>query len=248
MSFLDFFSGHADLYVAARPRYPDELFTFIASQSSSHNFAWDCGTGNGQAATSLSNYFSQVFASDPSTEQISHAIKKSNIHYSVQRAESTNFPDRYFDAICVAQALHWFDFTPFFSEVHRVAAPGALFVAWGYDWFSVSPDFDAAFNLTVLDVIEPYWASQNQLLWNGYIDVPFPFPRISTPKLQVHLRWNFYQLLAYVRTWSATQRCIAANGMAFFESAECILGPLWGNPETEKNISMLLHVVAGRLP
>jgi ubiquinone/menaquinone biosynthesis C-methylase UbiE len=164
MSFLDLFSEKASLYAAARPRYPEELFAFVSSQAPSHNCAWDCGAGNGQAAVSLSKHFSKVLASDPSDEQIANAILAENVHYSVQRAEETNFPNCCFDAICIAQALHWFSFDAFFAEVRRVAVPGAIFAAWGYDWFSVSPAFDAKFKESILDVIEPYWAPQNRAL------------------------------------------------------------------------------------
>ena len=114
--------------------------------------------------------FRTVVATDPSEEQIAHAISTHNVCYSVQSAERTDFPDSAFEAVCVAQALHWFHFDAFFTEVRRVAIPGAIFAAWGYDWFSVSPSFDAAFRVSILDIVAPYWASQNQLLWRGYAD------------------------------------------------------------------------------
>ena len=149
MSFIDLFSGHADRYAEARPRYPEALFAFIASQAPSRARAWDCGTGTGQAAASLANHFAEVLATDPSAEQIAHAVMVNNVHYSVQPAEATTLPARSVDAICVAQALHWFDFERFFVEVQRVAVPGAIFAAWGYTWFNVAEDFDAAFRAFV---------------------------------------------------------------------------------------------------
>lgn len=247
MSFHDLFSDQASLYASARPLYPDDLFAFVSSQAPSRNCAWDCGAGNGQAATSLSKHFSQVFASDPSEEQIANAVPAENVFYSVQRAEQTNFPNHGFDAICVAQALHWFQFDEFFTEVRRVATTGAILAAWGYDSFSVSSAFDNAFKLNVLDVIEPYWAPQNQLLWRGYADVPLPFARIATPAFQIEAHWNLYELLAYVHSWSATRRCMSAIGVGFFESAQRKLAPLWGAPEAKHCITMPLHMIAGRV-
>lgn len=247
MAFLDLFSERAGLYAAARPRYPEELFSFIASRAPALNRAWDCGTGSGQVAVSLAEYFTEVVATDPSEEQIAHATRAQNIRYSAQPAEATDLIDRSIDAICVAQALHWFEFKPFFAEVRRVAAPGAIFVAWGYDWFSVSPGFDAVFKESILDVVAPYWASQNQILWTGYANVPFTFTRLPTPEFRILARWNFHQLLAYVHTWSAARRCIAALGPGFFEIAGEKLAPLWGNPEEERAVSMPLHLLAGRV-
>ncbi|HEX2170692.1 MAG TPA: hypothetical protein VHF65_10385 [Nitrososphaera sp.] len=45
--------------------------------------AWDCATGNGQAAVILSEYFDQLIASDASKEQIKNAQPRKNIRYEV---------------------------------------------------------------------------------------------------------------------------------------------------------------------
>jgi len=64
--------------------------------------------------------FSEVQATDVSAHR-ANAIPETNVHYSVQPAEATNFPDAYFDAVIVAQALHWFDLDQFWVEVNRGA-------------------------------------------------------------------------------------------------------------------------------
>jgi SAM-dependent methyltransferase len=247
MSFIDLFSDKADLYASARPCYPDELFAFVASTAPARDCAWDCGTGNGQAAVSLAGHFTAVFATDPSEEQIARGVQVKNVRYAVEPAEHTSLADGSVDAICVAQALHWFSFNAFFDEVRRVATPGALFIAWGYDWLSISPDFDAVFQTSILDIIAPYWAPQNRALWSGYTTVPMPFERIPTPQFHIRARWEFAQLLAYVHTWSATRRGMAALGTGFFESAAQRLAPLWGPPQDQRLIDMPLHVLAGRV-
>ncbi|MFO1265501.1 MAG: methyltransferase domain-containing protein [Rubrivivax sp.] len=56
---------------------------------------------------SLAGRFDAVAATDPSAEQIGIAVLRPNVEYSVQPAEQTAFPAACFDAICVAQALHW---------------------------------------------------------------------------------------------------------------------------------------------
>src|SRR5690606_37365985 len=71
--FADHFSGHAALYAARRPRYPDTLFGWLAAQSPARERAWDAGCGSGQAALGLAAHFDQVIASDPSAEQIAEA-------------------------------------------------------------------------------------------------------------------------------------------------------------------------------
>jgi hypothetical protein len=47
-------AGH---YAEGRPSYPPELFQFIASKTPCQDLAWDVGTGNGQAARSVSFLF-----------------------------------------------------------------------------------------------------------------------------------------------------------------------------------------------
>ena len=247
MTFTDLFSDKAQLYAAARPRYPSALFSTIVKLAPSATCAWDCGTGNGQAAISLADHFETVFASDPSAEQIANAVPAGNVHYSVQRAEATTFSHQTFDAVCVAQALHWFKFDEFFTEVRRVAKPGAIFCAWGYDWLRISQDFDRAFQESILDVVAPFWAPQNGILWRGYADVRLPFERILLPPLQIESHWNFHQVMAYVRTWSAVRRCEAKSGLSFLVAAEQRLAPLWGPPEVERLVSMPLHTLAGRV-
>ena len=66
MSFKDHFSNLAHDYTKYRPHYPDELFDYLASLAATHDRAWDCGTGNGQAARGLARRFKEVIATDAS--------------------------------------------------------------------------------------------------------------------------------------------------------------------------------------
>lgn len=247
-SFVDLFSEGAGHYAVARPTYPDALFDFVAARAPLRRRAWDCGTGNGQAAVSLATRFDAVAATDPSAEQIRHAAPVSNIAYSVQPAEHTDFPDGSFDAICVAQALHWFSIDEFFREARRVAVPGALLAAWGYSWFSVTPEFDAAFDRAILQPVERHWAPNNRLLWNGYAEIAFPFDRLATPDFTMTMNWTLPQLLAYVGTWSAVRRCAATDGPGFLQAAAGELAACWGSAEAARPVIMPLHLVAGLLP
>ncbi|HWA15135.1 MAG TPA: hypothetical protein VG817_01795, partial [Gemmatimonadales bacterium] len=60
MTFQDHFSGHAGAYSRARPTYPPELFAWLSVQTAAHDVAWDCGTGNGQAALGLAAHYRTV--------------------------------------------------------------------------------------------------------------------------------------------------------------------------------------------
>src|SRR5262245_54646169 len=109
MSFKDHFSGHADSYEAYRPTYPDTLFAHLASIAPGQVMAWDCATGNGQAAVPLARHFKSVVATDPSVKQLGQARRQDSILYAVAHAERTPLPRGSVDLVTVAQALHWFD-------------------------------------------------------------------------------------------------------------------------------------------
>ena len=158
------FSVQSDDYASSRPHYPAELFAWIAAQCMAWEAAWDCATGNGQAALGLAQHFDWVEATDFSPEQIEHAFAADNVCYSVQPAEQTDFPSASFDLVTVAQALPWFDFDAFWPEVRRTAKPTAFFCAWGYAWFDCDSELDAALFTPVLRILEPFWAGENAIM------------------------------------------------------------------------------------
>src|SRR5271165_468971 len=111
----DHFSGHAACYQQFRPRYPDALFAYLASLCPTHDLAWDCATGNGQAAVALAPYFESVIATDLSAEQIAQAQGDAKVRYLVASADKAPIDDHTVDLVTVAQALHWFDLASFYS-------------------------------------------------------------------------------------------------------------------------------------
>ena|SRR5215212_7586538 len=85
------FATEAAQYAHLRPTYPESLFAFLSKTVASRAVAWDCATGNGQAATHLARYFSRVIATDESAEMISQApaIQGSNTGLSRQRIRTS---------------------------------------------------------------------------------------------------------------------------------------------------------------
>jgi SAM-dependent methyltransferase len=242
----DLFSVKSAEYAASRPRYPRELFEFIVGLCPDTERAWDCGTGSGQAAVALAEWFVEVHATDVSAQQIANATMHDRVHYSVQPAERTGFANGFFSLVAVAQALHWFEFTQFWPEVHRVLKAGGIFAAWTYTTPHLSTELDDIIGALLLNVIKGYWAPQNQLAWDAYAHVPFPFEELASPQVAMSLNWDLEQFIAYLETWSATRRCIDANGPAFFEHFKSEITNVWGDPSTPHPVSMEFFCRVGR--
>ena len=240
------FSKKSGLYAKVRPLYPTKLFEYLGAICGNHKEAWDGACGNGQAAVSLARYFNAVQATDISEQQITHAIQNPKVAYSVQPSEATNFNKNQFDLVCIAQALHWFDYEMFWPEVKRVLKPEGIFAAWGYSWFSIEDKIDECINEKFLKIIKPYWAVQNKLLWDYYCDVPFPFLKIEPPKIEMIMEWDLNQLFAYLQSWSATRQCIENKGQTFILNSYNAVNSEWGEVNKKKKIKMDFSMIVGR--
>src|SRR5215510_8287671 len=105
-TFKYHFSKKAAGYAKFRPRYPQELFDYLGSIAPSRQLAWDCATGNGQAAVGLASVFDRVLAIDASGKQITNARPHKVVVYRVAPAENSGIGSETIDLTMVAQALH----------------------------------------------------------------------------------------------------------------------------------------------
>ncbi len=229
--FKDHFSKQADQYAAYRPRYPAELFQKLASLSNSRQQAWDCATGNGQAAYALAEFFEQVIATDASANQIANALAHDNIHYEVSPAEKTRLKKNSIDLITVAQALHWFNLEDFYVEVKRVLKPGGIIAVWSYNFLDLSPEINEILNDFYSNKVGVYWPPERSLVEAGYQDIYFPFKEIKVPVYHMSAQWNMAQLLGYLGTWSAVQRYLDDTGESPLPELAAALGKVWGGRE-----------------
>ncbi len=179
------------------------------------------------------------------TRQIAHSFPHETISYSVQPAECTTFEDDAFDLVNVAQALHWLELDPFWTEVQRVLRPHGTFVAYCYAWSYIDRQIDAVIEHCIRQVVSPYWAPNNRICWDGYKSLDFPFERLETPAFCIENRWDIDQLFDYIHTWSAVRRCMEETGSEFFDAAKSEATAFWGKPTDKKLVRTPLTVVAG---
>lgn len=212
MTFRDHFSPVAGGYALHRPDYPAALYDALVALAPGHKRAWDCGTGNGQAAVALSRHFDHVVASDASATQLAEAAAAPGVDYVRASASASPIRGRSIDLVTVAQALHWFDLDAFFGECRRVLVRGGVLAAWGYTLLHVTPEVDALIEEFAYVTVGPWWPPERKLIDTGYMTVAFPFEPAPLPPFFIERVTSADAILGYLGTWSATLRCRQATG------------------------------------
>jgi SAM-dependent methyltransferase len=249
MSFKDkdYFSGHANRYEEFRPTYPDELFVYLASLCPRRDLAWDCATGNGQAATALAPYFRNVVASDASQKQIDQARACDNVQYRVATADAAPVENSSVDLVTVAQALHWFKLPRFYAEVARVARPQGVVAVWCYQLHVITPEIDSVVHHLYADIVGADWPPERRLVEEGYATLDFPFAAVMPPPFHMTHSWDLDHLLGYLDSWSASQRYRIRTGRDPLELIKGDLIAAWGDPREKRTVTWPLHVQVGRV-
>ncbi len=243
----DLYSKQAAGYRQYRPVYPLELYDYILRHVKGRESAWDCGTGNGQVAGALADYFQEVEATDISESQLKNAIDKDNVYYQLVRAEQTPFDKNTFDLITVAQAIHWFNFEAFYNEVRRVSKKGAVLAVWGYGLFRVNEEVDSIIDHFYKHTIGSYWDTERRFIDEEYKTIPFPFPEEGEQKtFTISRQWTLEELEGFLKTWSAVQHYLKEKGdnpvKALIEQVQ----PVW-KPGEIKEVSFPVFMRLGRV-
>ncbi|MFM7021651.1 MAG: class I SAM-dependent methyltransferase [Flavobacteriales bacterium] len=240
MENKDNFSKQAELYAKYRPEYPAELYDFIFSKVQGFSAAWDCATGNGQVVKVLAKHFSKVEATDISAKQIENAYPADNIHYAVQIAERTSFTNQSFDLITVGQALHWFSFDAFFTEVKRLLKPKGVFAAWCYGLNTVNPEIDRITLHFYNDIVGPFWDKERQHIENKYASINFPFQDVLNRDFYYKAEWTADEYLGYLSTWSSVQHYIKSKNSNPLSLVSQSITDQWGG--NKRSVTFPIHL------
>jgi ubiquinone/menaquinone biosynthesis C-methylase UbiE len=235
VQFKDHFSRQAADYAKFRPRYPREMFEYLGTITPSREIAWDCATGNGQAALELANVFYHVIATDASESQIANAQPHSRVAYKVAPAEQSDLQSCKFDLVLVAQALHWLNHSRFYPEVRRVLKENGVFAASAYNLLRTDRPVKEIVKRYYYEIVGPYWPPERALI-EKFEEIPFPFSERETPEFEIVAEWNLDHLVGYLRSWSSTQRFIAATNRNPLDQIITDLEKAWGDPQTTKRI------------
>ena len=244
MSFKDHFSKQAAGYAKFRPRYPQKLFDYLRSIAPGRQLAWDCGTGNGQAAVGLASVFDRVIATDASEKQIANAQSHKMVEYRVAAAENSGIGSETIDLIMVAQALHWFDLDRFYGEARRVLKNNGVVAASAYNLLQVEQAINVVVNRYYYEVVGSFWPQERKLV-EQFADLPLPFHEVDAPRFEMTAQWNLDHLLGYLQTWSSTQQFIAAKGSDPLEQIIEGLRAAWGDSQQTRNVTWPLVLRIG---
>lgn len=245
----DHFSRQAEGYARYRPMYPNELFDYLSSLCKEHDLAWDCATGNGQAATELSKRFGRVYATDISEQQLSLAPALTNVTYKLEPVENCSLTDASVDLVTAATAAHWFDLPKYYEQVNRVMKPGGVLAVWSYAESEVSLEVDAVVLRFSHGFLKDYWPQSWQInILDHYRSLPFPYALLQTPTFHATARYDINEMMLYLRTWSSVQRYIDRHATNPLDSIADELRKAWGDPTERKKISWPLFMKIGRKP
>ena len=189
--------------------------------------------------------FDHVVATDASEKQIMNADSHRRVDYRVAPAEDSVIDSESVDLIMVAQALHWFDLDRFYTEVRRVLKTNGILAASAYNLLTIEPAINEVVNWYYYEVVGPFWPPERKLV-EQFADLPFPFREIEPPKFEMTAQWKLDRLIGYLRTWSSTQRFIAAKNSDPLDEITDELRDAWGNPQQIRDMTWPLAVRIGR--
>jgi SAM-dependent methyltransferase len=233
MGWKDLFSAGAASYARFRPRYPAELFRWLAGVAPGRGLAIDVGAGNAQAARALVEHFDRVIAVEPSAEQIHQAgPPEPGLELRLGAAEALPVDSAGADVILAAQAFHWFRSDDFFAEAARVLRPGGVLALCCYQLTVITPAVDEVVG-RLYAAVDRHWEPERRLVEDGYRSVPAPFPELPVPRFEMRMRWTLADLVGYLGTWSALARFRKVEGHDPLVEFVPLLEAAWGPAATE---------------
>ncbi|MCC3245402.1 class I SAM-dependent methyltransferase [Methylocystis sp. WRRC1] len=241
------FGQDAGEYFSYRPQYPRALFAWLNEAAPARDLAWDCGTGSGQSAVALAEYFNQVLATDPDQRQLDMAPVKPNIRYALAAAETDLGLRGEVDLITCACSAHWFDLSRFYAIAIRSLKPRGVIAVWTYDWpWTSSTSLNVVMQKLKCEILGPFWGENSAYYFGRYENLPFPFIEIDHPPFHVPIGEKADDLQKFLSTWSAVKKFRLEQGKDPLSIVDGELRKAWATEPPTLPLMAPLHMRAGR--
>jgi hypothetical protein len=125
-----------------------------------------------------------------------------------------------------------------------VLKPDGILAASAYNLLHIDPAIDEVVNRYYYEVVGPFWPPERKLI-EQFANLPFPFHEIDPPKFEMTASWNLDHMVGYLRTWSSTQRFIAARGADPVQEIIHQLRDAWGLPDQIRSVVWPLTLRVG---
>lgn len=168
------FEAIAEEYDRARPSYPAAHVELAAERGAlgrgSRVLEIGCGTGKLTVELAARGY--ELDAVDPGAKMVGVAVRRlagSAVRFHVARFEDVELPERAFDAVFAATAIHWVDPAVGWEKIARLLRPGgllALFAHFGGAFMELEPEILAAWR-EVLPDAHGWRVRDPETLWSG---------------------------------------------------------------------------------
>lgn len=127
------FEAQSSNYARARPPYPPALWERLRDLGllTPGKHVLDLGAGTGQATGPLLAAGVRVTAVEPGP-RLAAQLRTSHptARVVVGRAEDVELPKHSFDFAVAATSIHWMDLDVVLPKIHRMLAPGGMFLVW----------------------------------------------------------------------------------------------------------------------
>ncbi|HEX5323569.1 MAG TPA: methyltransferase domain-containing protein [Capsulimonadaceae bacterium] len=140
------FTNRAGNYAKHRPRYPQEIATFLAGEIgfTPSSIIADIGSGTGLLSELWLKNGNPVYGVEPNTEMREMAERllagNPNFHSIDGAAEATTLPNKSIDLVSAGSAFHWFDADRARAEFQRILKPGGyVLLTWNTRKHESSP-------------------------------------------------------------------------------------------------------------
>jgi len=131
------FSSRVDNYSKFRPRYPQDIISFLETEKVLYKDSTiaDIGSGTGILSELFLKNGNRVYGIEPNIDMRTAAERILNNYSDFKSidgsAEATNMTEKSVDIITVGQAFHWFDQIKAHKEFFRILKPeGFVVIIW----------------------------------------------------------------------------------------------------------------------